>query len=75
MKKHLALICLFLISISPLWAQGNSKKYDSQGSLFDGYAQVLSNGKWGYIDKNCREAIPCIYDEAHGFSEDWHPLS
>ena len=31
------------------------------------YFPAYSNGKWGYIDKNGKEKIPCIYDSASEF--------
>ncbi|MDR1718682.1 MAG: TonB family protein [Dysgonamonadaceae bacterium] len=39
-------------------------KYDEIGSFLDGLARVALDGKYGYIDENGRERIPCIYDEA-----------
>lgn len=37
-------------------------KYDDIREFHDGMAAVCKNGKWGYIDKQGKECIPCIYD-------------
>ena len=41
-----------------------SSKYQFIGNIIKGYsyARVKLNGKYGFIDKNGREIIPCIYD-------------
>lgn len=47
-------------------------EYDEGGytNLFEeGYYIVQKGGKYGYIDKNGNEVIPCIYEEASPFSE------
>jgi len=46
--------------------------YDDANSFSEGLAAVKKSGKWGYIDKTGREAIPFIYDDAddaNSFSE------
>lgn len=48
--------------------------YDSDMLLFDcqykdGKAMVCKNGKFGFIDKNGKEIIPCKFDSAIPFSE------
>ena len=35
----------------------------------DGFARVLKDGKYGYIDKTGQEVIPCQYSRAGSFSE------
>ncbi|MBE5822301.1 MAG: DUF3298 domain-containing protein [Clostridiales bacterium] len=37
--------------------------------FFEGMAKVIKNGKYGYINRNGKEVIPCIYDYAYTFSE------
>ena len=32
-----------------------------------GLKQVEKNGKWGYIDDNGNEIIPCVYDDTKQF--------
>ena len=41
----------------------------------EGLAQVLLNGKWGYIDKTGKEVIPCKYDWAWQFYEGFAQVS
>ena len=35
----------------------------------EGLAAIERNGKWGYIDKEGKDVIPCRYEGAHNFSE------
>lgn len=45
-------------------------KYDEIDLFSYGLARVCKNGKWGFIDLNGDEVIPCIYDMGVGrFSE------
>jgi hypothetical protein len=43
--------------------------YESGQYFHEDLAAVKRGGKWGYIDKACREVIPMKYDWAFGFSE------
>lgn len=38
-------------------------------SFHEGLASVSRHGKYGFIDKNGREVIPCMYDDASYFSD------
>lgn len=49
-------------------------KYDSELLTFesfynDGMARVCKNGRYGFIDKEGKEIIPCRYEEADFFTE------
>ena len=33
----------------------------------DGLAAICRNNYWGYIDHNCNEVIPCLFDDAMSF--------
>ena len=48
-------------------ADDSTELYDA--SLPDLIPIVDKNDKWGYIDKNGKEVIPCKYDCAYAFSE------
>ena len=49
------------------------QKYEIISNFKDGLAEVCKDGKWGFIDKNGNEVIPCKYnpieDSDHGFFE------
>ena len=49
------------------------QKYEIISNFRDGLAEVCKDGKWGFIDKNGNEVIPCKYDPIegsdHGFFE------
>eukprot|EP01041_Mallomonas_annulata_P020838 gene20838-40748_t len=38
-----------------------------QVSDVEGWIKVKNEGKYGFIDKDCNEIVPCIYDEIIGF--------
>jgi hypothetical protein len=57
-------IC-FMLLVTVLWS---CIRYKGIGVYYEGLAAVqLKNGKWGYIDENKKEVIPCIYAEAGDF--------
>lgn len=41
--------------------------YDNIFRMFENRAKVYRNKKYGFIDENCNEIIPCIFDEADTF--------
>lgn len=43
------------------------QKYDEWYLFHNGLAKVEKDGKYGYIDYQGNEVIPCIYDKAHDF--------
>ena len=45
------------------------RKYDALTSFHEGFAAVVKDGKWGYINSDGEEVIPCKYDGASPFSE------
>ena len=45
------------------------RKYDALTSFHEGFAAVVKEGKWGYINSDGEEVIPCKYDGASPFSE------
>lgn len=49
---------------------GKLHKYSFISSFNKGMAKVESNGKWGFIDMNGNEVIPCKYDKETHFVED-----
>jgi hypothetical protein len=38
------------------------------GSFSEGFAHVMKNKKYGFIDKTGNEVYPCVYDNVWGFS-------
>ncbi|MDR1341585.1 MAG: WG repeat-containing protein [Prevotellaceae bacterium] len=44
-------------------------KYDKYESFSEGLAAVVKNGKYGYINKSGKEAVPCVYTGGSSFSE------
>ena len=46
----------------------NNFKYDNIRDFQNGYACVEINKKWGFIDNNGREVIPCRYEDVKNFS-------
>ena len=47
---------------------GNKEnEYDKVWGFREGMAVVKRNGKYGYINKNKEEIVPCIYDDAYMF--------
>ena len=45
------------------------KGYEAIEDFHEGLAKVKKDGKWGYINKEGREVIPCKYDSASDFRE------
>lgn len=43
--------------------------YDKVSDFSEGFAGVMKEGKWGFIDNAGRAAIPCIYDRVGRFRE------
>ena len=43
--------------------------YNEGRNFSEGLAAVRKGNKWGYIDKNGKEVIPCQYEDAWDFSE------
>jgi len=46
-----------------------SNNYTEGKSFNEGLAPVINNGKWGYINKDMKLVIPCLYDDAEPFYE------
>lgn len=44
-----------------------SYSYDHADGFVDGLARVQRDGKWGFIDKNGTEVIPCKWDDIYYF--------
>lgn len=44
-----------------------TKNYDELYNFHEGLAKVCKNSKYGFIDKQGHEIIPCIYDKAEDF--------
>lgn len=49
-------------------SSGPSGQYSQVGRILDGVAAVESNSKWGFINEDGQEVIPCIYEEVWRFS-------
>lgn len=45
------------------------RKYDALTNFHEGFAAVIKDGKWGYINSDGEEIIPCKYDGSSPFSE------
>ncbi len=43
--------------------------YEMVGDFCEGYAMVKKDGKYGFIDENYREIVPCIYSWVGNFSD------
>ena len=50
-------------------------KYEHVGNFYEGFANVLLNKKWGFIDKTGKVVIPIKYDKVDIFSEGLAPVS
>lgn len=46
-----------------------SPRYEAAQPFSEGLAAVRQNGKWGYIDTDGKQVIPCQYDLAYEFNE------
>lgn len=63
-----SLIASCILALAACQAPG--PKYKNVGSYNEGLAPVqMSNGRWGYIDKNQRLVIPVKYEDAREFRE------
>lgn len=43
--------------------------YDEVEDFRDGFAAVKRNGKWGFVNEQCEEVVPCKYDDVVEFSD------
>ena len=43
--------------------------YDEVEDFHNGFAAVKRNGKWGFVNKQGKEAVPCKYDYVGSFSD------
>ncbi len=68
MKKILLSLTLLIFGYS-VSAQDWMKKYDEVGVFENDLAYVRKNKKYGYVDKNGKEIIPCIYTYVGAFNE------
>ena len=68
MKKILLSLTLLIFGYS-VSAQDWMKKYDEVGVFDNDRAYVRKNKKYGYVDKNGNEIIPCIYTYVGTFNE------
>ena len=68
MKKILLSLTLLIFGYS-VSAQEWMKKYDEVGVFENDLAYVRKNKKYGYVDKNGNEIIPCIYTYVGTFNE------
>jgi len=57
-KKHWFIIDKHLL----IQGYGKESIYEAFKPFSNGFAAVKRNGKWGYINKNVKEQIPCKYD-------------
>lgn len=48
-------------------AANKLEKYSSVRKFDDGFAIVRKDSKYGYINEECDEIVPCVYDEALPF--------
>jgi hypothetical protein len=46
-----------------------NKQFERVNEYSEGLASVQQNGKWGYINTQGEQVLPCVYDYAGGFSE------
>ena len=45
------------------------KQYSEVGNYFEGLAKVEFQYKWGFIDQEGKEIVPCRYDDVYRFQE------
>lgn len=72
MKK---ILTIFIIGLICFGISGCGKKndnvinlnYDDVCSISEGLILVQKDGKYGFIDGNKQEVVPCVYDSAHDF--------
>ena len=58
--KRAFLTILFFMSLLPL--------YEDYSPLTNGLITVKREGKWGVLDNNGIEILPCVYDEINRFN-------
>ena len=46
-----------------------NKQFERVNEYSEGLAKVQQNGKWGFINTQGEQVLPCVYDYAWGFSE------
>ena len=46
------------------------KKYDSVGTISDNGASVEKDNKWGFVNAQGQEIVPCIYEKIENFKND-----
>ena len=63
MVGHIIYMCAFVAILSTVLIS-----CDNRIKYIDSYV-IEKNGKYGFIDKQGNEVIPCIYDDARDFSE------
>src|SRR4051812_46742399 len=54
-----------------LWKSYAAEDSQDVRSFRAGWAPVQIDGKWGFINDNCKVKIKPIYDATHGFNEDF----
>lgn len=45
--------------------------YDDAHDFQNGFAAVKREGRWGFVNVEGREVIPCIYDSVDTSNYDW----
>ena len=63
----LTLTLLYMVS-NYVAAQDWKARYDEVGLFENGLAYVMKENEYGYVDKNGKEVIPCIYNAIGSFN-------
>ena len=66
LKKNGKYIYVDSVTMKPVL---DRNEYDRANLYSDGFANVMLNRKWGFIDMSGKEVIPLIYDMVGDFSE------
>jgi len=53
---------------------GKTDVYEVKYAFSDGYARVIQDGRWGFIDKTGKLVIPAQFDKAEDFSNGLAPV-
>ena len=67
--KRFLLLLIIVLSCCLSWAQDWVSKYDEVGVFENDRAYVRLKKKYGYVDSNGKEVIPCTYSSVGAFNE------
>ena len=76
-SKHMKAYAIFLLlfsligiaSLTYMHSSSTNNTIDTTDNFHDGLALVQKAGKWGYIDKSGKYAIPLQFDKVENFAD------